>query len=127
MKNILVVEDNLVLQKLIIKKISQKGLTVFAANSVKGAMEQLSENEINAVWLDHYLLGNEDGLDLVVAMKEEGSKQDKIPIFVISNSADFDKTNAYMRLGVEKYYVKSSVSLNDIVNEIDEYLNGEEK
>ncbi len=127
MKNVLVVEDNQMFQKLIAKKLLQHELVVFSADSVGGALEKLADNKIDVVWLDHYLLGNGDGLDLVTAMKKQDCKYKSIPIFVVSNSADHDKTSAYLRLGVEKYYVKSSVSLSGIIDDIKEFLINNEK
>ena len=122
MHEILVVEDNLSLQNLIVKKLEQNNFSVAVAQSMEKALEILALKKIEVVWLDHYLLGNKNGFDLVVEMKKDGSGYKKVPIFVVANSADNEKTNAYLRMGVEKYYLKSGVSLNNIAAEINDFL-----
>jgi DNA-binding response OmpR family regulator len=122
MHSILVVEDNLGLQSLIVKKLEQHNFSVIVSQSVEKALELLASKKIEVVWLDHYLLGNKNGFDLVVDMKKDNSGYKNIPIFVVANSADNEKTNAYLRMGVEKYYLKSGVSLNNIIAEINNFL-----
>ena len=46
----------------------------------------------------------------------------KIPVFVVSNTASPDKVQSYMRLGVNKYYVKAEHRLDEIIEEIHKYL-----
>jgi len=122
-KTILVVEDEQALINAIKNKLEISGFNVVTARSVERAVDYLSNvNKIDLVWLDHYLLGKENGLDLVSLMKDVKSKWKKIPIFVVSNTATPEKVNSYLRFGVDKYYTKSDYKLEDIIKDISNVL-----
>jgi DNA-binding response OmpR family regulator len=119
---VLVVEDDKPLSTAIAKKLELSDFFVITATSVNQALEYIDGSDrIDVVWLDHYLLGNEGGLDLVTKLKSNKETK-KIPIFVVSNTATVDKVKTYMRLGVDKYYIKSNSRLEDIVNEMKNFL-----
>lgn len=120
---VLVIEDDQPLSNAIVKKLELADLSSVAVKSVNQAVEYInSSSRIDAVWLDHYLLGREDGLDLVTKLKTDKNTK-KIPIFVVSNTATIDKIRTYLRLEVDKYYIKSNSRLEDIVNEMKNFLN----
>ena len=82
-----------------------------------------SLERVDAIWLDHHLLGKEDGLDFVKKFKANGGKWNKIPVFVVSNAASPKTIQAYIKAGVSKYYVKSDHRLDEIINDITIFLN----
>lgn len=126
-KNVLVVEDERPLSDAIKSKLEKSGFGVVTARSVEQAMAYFSEAvKIDAIWLDHYLLGSESGLDFVAKIKQDDSAWKKIPIFVVSNTASADKVQSYLRLGVNKYYTKSDHKLEEIINDIRDYLGSQE-
>ncbi|MBU2229610.1 DNA-binding response regulator, partial [Patescibacteria group bacterium] len=63
--NILVLEDEIPLQNAIKNKLETSGFDVITARRVIGGIDILENegNNIDAIWLDHYLLGKEDGFD----------------------------------------------------------------
>jgi response regulator of citrate/malate metabolism len=79
------------------------------------------------IWLDHYLLGKENGLDFVSWCKNEEKQYKNIPIFVVSNTATPEKVQTYLRLGINKYYVKAEKRLEEIINEINSFLENPEE
>ena len=115
---ILVLEDEQPLLEVIKKKLELRGFSVVTARSVEQALEYLGTMpEVGAIWLDHYLLGKEDGLDFISRLKN--SKQAKhIPIFVVSNTASPEKMQSYLHLGVAKYYTKADYRLDQIIADI---------
>lgn len=116
---ILVVEDDLPLQKAIRFKLDQAGFEVYCARNMEealGALESDPQKEI--IWLDHYLFGKEDGLDFLVKIKAKGSRWNKIPVFVVSNSVNHEKLSSYLELGAEKYFTKAEHPLAEIINDI---------
>jgi CheY-like chemotaxis protein len=122
-KTILVVEDEKPLLEVIKTKLEKEGFSVVTARSVEQALGYLEDiGSINAVWLDHYLLGKEDGLDFVAKCKQPDSWCKDIPIFVVSNTASADKVHSYLKFGVTKYYVKAEKKLDEIVTEINHEL-----
>ena len=117
-KTILVVEDEFPLLDAVTETIEKKGYAVYSARSAKEVFDCLEElPSVSGVWLDHYILGKENGLDVVARMKEE-DKWKGIPVFVVSNTATDDKISSYIQLGVEKFYVKSQVKIHDVVDEL---------
>ena len=121
-KNILVVEDEKPLLKAIQTKLELSGFAVVTARTAEQAFGLLEDIEkIDIIWLDHYLLGKESGLDLVVKIKAN-EKYKNVPIFIVSNTASEDKVRNYISLGVNKYYVKANHRLDDIINDIDDCL-----
>lgn len=126
-KTILVVEDEQPLLKAIKIKLENSGLEVVTARTVNQALSYLEELEkVDCIWLDHYLLGKEDGLDLLLELKSEKSKWKHLPIFVVSNTASADKVKAYIEFGVEKYFVKSNYRLDQIIEYMKEYFTNAE-
>jgi len=117
-KKILVVEDEVVLQKAICKKLNCEGLESVCVRSVEDAETAMKEHEkISAVWLDHYLLGKETGYDFVRKLKQS-SKWKDLPIFVVSNTASPEKIEGYMELGVNNYFSKADNRLENIIASI---------
>ena len=118
-KVILVVEDERALAEAIKAKLTKTGFDVVTARAVTQALQYLIEGvAIDAIWLDHYLLGKENGLDLIAKVKEDGSKWKSVPIFVVSNTVSPDKVQAYLHLGATKYYTKSNFRLDEIIGDI---------
>ena len=118
-KTILIVEDEKPLMDAIKKKLDICGFYTVTARDVKQALNYLQDlDRVDLIWLDHYLLGAENGLDLVVEIKKDDSKWKRIPIFVVSNTASPDKVQSYLHLGVDKYFTKSDYRLDDIIKDI---------
>lgn len=127
-QTVLVVEDEQPLARAIRTKLEQAGFAVVAARSVAQAKEYLEEiDTIRAIWLDHYLLGDESGLDFVTRLKEEGGMHRTVPIFLVSNTASSDKVQSYLRFGVSKYYTKADYRLDDILEDIKNFLRDGER
>ena len=120
---ILVIEDEQPLANIISDKLSQRGFEVVTARTVQQAINYLKDiSNIKLIWLDHYLIGDKNGLNLVAELKHEKSEWRQIPIFLVSNSSGLEKQEAYMTLGVDKYYVKSNYALSDIIEDVEKYL-----
>ncbi len=127
-KKILIVEDERPLLDAIRLKLESDGFSVLTARSVEQAKNHLLDvDDIDAIWLDHYLLGKESGLDFVVWCKEDQEKYKKVPIFVVSNTATSEKVQTYLRLGVNRYYVKAEKRLDEIIGEIKSFLENPEE
>ena len=103
--------------------LEESGLGIIASKSIKEALNYLEDLEkIDAIWLDHNLLGKENGIDFVKKLKANGGMWKKIPIFVISNTENSKTIKTYVNLGVSKYYIKSNHKLDEIIKDINESL-----
>lgn len=139
-KMVLVIEDERPLLAIIQEKLEKEGMRVLTSRSVSQAFSpdiernaagrismssvELALNHledlgnIDAIWLDHNLLGSENGLDFVVKLKANGGHWKKIPIFVVSNTADPALVKKYAKIKVLNYYIKAEHTLESIVSDI---------
>jgi DNA-binding response OmpR family regulator len=114
----LVVEDDLSLAQAINKKLQLSGFTTVSARSVDDALKLMQDQQsIGVIWLDHYLLGDKDGLAFATAVKAEDDWR-QIPIYIVSNTASTDKVASYHDLGINHYYVKADHRLDEIIADI---------
>ena len=119
---ILILEDEIPLQQAIQKKIEKEGFSSVTARSVKQAIDYLEEVKgIGLIWVDHYLLGKETGLDFVALVKRT-PRWKNIPIMIVSNTASPNKVKNYLSLGVDKYYIKSNFRIDQLIAEIRKIL-----
>lgn len=126
-KVVLVVEDERPLAEAIRAKLETEGFEVATSRTVEQALNYLQElAQVDVIWLDHYLLGKEDGLDFVAKLKSVGGDWSHIPVFVVSNTAGTEKIQSYIKFGIEKYYVKAEHKLEEIINDIKSVLKKEE-
>lgn len=122
-KTILVLEDELPLMKAIRIKLESAGFDVVTSRSVQQALNTMEDVEkIDAVWTDHYLLGNDTGLDFVSKMKSDPRWKD-IPVFVVSVTASPHNVESYSSLGVKKFYTKHEYRIDDIIADMNSKLN----
>ena len=139
-RTILVIEDERPLLEVVNAKLEKSGFGVIAARSVdqvfnanleknalgiissqtiQQALEYLGDlEEVDAIWLDHNLLGKEDGLDFVKKFKANGGRWKNVPIFVVSNTGNPKTIQSYVNLGISKYYIKSNFKLDQIIKDI---------
>lgn len=104
--------------------LEKKGLGIIAVDNIKQALDYLEDLEkIDAIWLDHNLIGKENGIDFVKKFKANGGHWKNIPIFVISNTENSETIKSYVNLGISKYYVKSNHRLDEIIKDINTSLN----
>jgi len=148
-KTILVIEDERPLLEAINAKLEKNGFSVLSSRSVEEAfggklvkddlgvvtvhniyqafMYLETLEQVNAIWLDHHLLGEEDGLYFVKKIKANGGRSKSIPIFVVSNAASPKTVKSYIKAGVSKYYIKSDHRLDEIIEDIKSFLDHPKK
>jgi len=115
---VLVLEDELSLLHAIEVKLKKSGLEVLSARTVKDGLKKLKEfGMVDAVWLDHYLLGQEDGIDFMTELRKDKDYLD-VPVFMVSNTASANKMRTYFMMGITKYYTKAEHRLDEIIADI---------
>jgi len=60
-------------------------------------------------------------LDFINELKAKGL-MDKIPIFVVSNTASHEKIEKYQALGISHYFTKANHNLKEIIKELEKVL-----
>ena len=118
-RTILLIEDERPLANVIEAKLVLAGFDVVTARTIDQGLGYMEDIEaIEAVWLDHYLLGEKTGLDFIATLKAPGSKWAETPIFIVSNTASDANVRSYLHLGVTKYFVKAEHRLDEIAKDI---------
>jgi len=121
----LVIEDDLSLAKAINKKLQLNGFETLTARSVDDALKLMEgAHPIGVIWLDHYLIGDKDGIAFAATIKAHDGWQ-HIPIYVVSNTASNDKVMSYNKLGINHFYVKADHRLDEIIADIKAQINPE--
>lgn len=112
---VLVVEDEPLLLEAIGDKLQKVGIEAILCPSGDKALEHMNSDVDlpDAIWLDYYLK-DMNGLAFMEAVKQNSNWQD-IPVIVVSNSANSQKVNTMLALGVKKYLLKAEYRLEDIV------------
>jgi DNA-binding response OmpR family regulator len=115
-KKLLWVEDDKLIGTILGKKLTSSGFDLFHALNGEQAINYLKNNKPDLVAVD-LLLPGMSGFDILAAIKAD-STLEKVPKMVLSNlskTADIDKAKS---LGANKFLVKASTSLDQIVAEI---------
>jgi CheY-like chemotaxis protein len=121
-KTILVLEDEIPLLYAVMEKLQVDGYSVLGVRTVKEALAFIQNGQaVDAIWLDHYLLGEQSGLDFVNVLRQNRFLE-KTPIFVVSNTASADKIEKYQALGIKKYFTKANHNLKEIIKDIEKSL-----
>lgn len=116
-KVILIVEDERPLLKAIGAKLTHAGFDIVTATTAEWGpicWETLSI-------LDHYLPEGKNGLDFLAKIKQSDMWK-HIPVFVVTNTASSENKFSYLQLGVEKYFVKADMQLEEIIFHIIKFL-----
>ncbi|MCB9808975.1 response regulator [Candidatus Nomurabacteria bacterium] len=119
-QTILIIEDDDFLRSLAVTKLEKEGLTVdIAIDGVEG-LRKINETQPALILLD-LMLPNLDGFELMQRLQEAGTLgQYKIIIF--SNLGSEEDIRRAQQYGVEDYLVKSSFTLDELVEKIKESL-----
>ncbi|MBU1167701.1 response regulator [Patescibacteria group bacterium] len=114
-KEILIVEDEPQMLKVLDRKISSLGHSTTLAENGEVALKKIQNKEFDLILLDIILPGK-SGFDILEAMKAEGIET---PVIVISNLGSEDDVEMAIRLGAKDYFIKSNITLRELVSKID--------
>lgn len=117
-KRILIVEDDLALADILANKLKLEGYDVATAPDGQVAMDLLEHEEFSLVLLD-LTMPWFDGFHVLEDLK---AKDFKTPIIILSNQAGTEDINHAKSLGAADYLVKTSVTPEIVVKEIQKYI-----
>src|SRR5689334_18770619 len=98
-KNILLVEDDFALMDVVKLKLKHAGFAVTTSRTVEEAIEILNKHKIALIWTDHYLLGKQNGLDLIAQVRNNPEWKDT-PVVAVSQTSTDETLLKYRELGV---------------------------
>jgi DNA-binding response OmpR family regulator len=112
-EKILVVEDDLVLQKIISDKLTKENYQVVCANDGEQGLAAALQNHPDLILLD-LVMPKMDGLSMLKKLREDIWGKDA-RVIITTNLADDSKTEEGMKHGVYDYLVKTEWSLDDLI------------
>ena len=115
---IYVVEDERALLDAVTEKLLEKGFNVITSKTAEGVLLKLNElPDIDLFWLDHYLPGDLNGIELVARIRKI-KKYEITPIIIVSNVGWSGRVLSYTEVGISKYFIKANYSLDQIIEEM---------
>lgn len=120
MKKILFIEDDLAIAKSLSYKLQQAKFNVTIINNGTHALEILKKIKPHLVLLDIILPGK-DGIEILKELKSS-SKFKNIPVILLTNLSDEQRIAEAISLGSFDYLIKSSWSLEQIVEKVKDKL-----
>ncbi|HEX7724367.1 MAG TPA: response regulator [Candidatus Paceibacterota bacterium] len=115
-RKVLWVEDDKLIGTILSKKLTTSGFGLMHAKNGEEALEMLKTAIPDAIVLDLVLPGM-GGFDILQQIKKDGALS-KVPVMILSNLSRQSDIERAKSLGAQKFLVKASVSLDEIVKEV---------
>lgn len=121
-KTIMWVEDDQFLSDLISRKLSAQGSRLLYARTGEDGLKLLEKETPDVIILD-LLLPGISGFDVLQKIKTE-EKTKKIPVVILSNYSQNNEIDRAKELGADRFLVKASIVLDDLVRELNALVGG---
>lgn len=118
LKKVLVAEDEKPMSKALELKLSKAGFDVRAAYDGEEALNYLEKESFDLVLLD-LVMPKADGFKVLEGISQKGIK---VKVIIASNLSQIEDLKRAQALGAYDYFVKSDVSINEIVKNVKEAL-----
>jgi DNA-binding response OmpR family regulator len=119
-KTILIVEDELSMQRALKNKLEQETFKVMTAADGTQALEAMRSVTPDLVLLD-LIMPKLDGISVLREMKKDEALRN-IPVIILTNLSTGDKVAEAMQLGTFDFLVKANYSLEDVLRKVKERL-----
>jgi len=119
-KNILIIEDEEFLCKLLTIKLEQSGFEVKTSFDGESGLKAIETNKPDVILLD-LLLPGMDGFEVAKQLKNDPKTSD-IPIIVVSNLGEPSDIAKAEKLGVVEYLVKADYTPDQIVKRVLQHI-----
>jgi DNA-binding response OmpR family regulator len=120
MKKLLIVEDDLVLQKTLREFLEAEGFAVVCASDGETGLNMVSSEKPDLVLLD-IVLPKKDGYEVLAAVKANEETK-KTPIILLTNLGSASDVEKALELGATTYLVKADYKLEEITAKVKEAL-----
>ena len=117
---VLIVEDDVMLNKIYQTKLGIVGYKVFAAYDGEEGIKKMEEAAPNIVLLD-LMLPKKNGFEVLEIVKQN-IKLNHIPVIILSNLGQGDDIERGKALGADDFLVKSNVKLEMVLEKIEQVL-----
>ena len=115
-KTILFIEDESVLQKTLGKVLRHEGYEVIPALDGETGFNLAKDQKPDLILLD-LILPKVHGFEVLRRLKKDPEVK-KIPVIILTNLESMDDINKALELGATTYLVKTSYSLDEVVEKV---------
>lgn len=122
MNHVLIVEDEEFLVRAVRDNLESEGFTVSVAMDGEAALDEVRKKKPALILLD-LLLPKKNGFDVLAEIKANPEWQ-LIPIIVLSNLGEDSEIKRALDLGANDYFVKSQHPIQEVMEKVQEYLQG---
>lgn len=112
-KKILVLEDEASLSRALCIKFKNEGFEATPTDNGESAIQEIDTRKFDLIILD-LVTPRVDGFGVLKHLRE---KDKHVPVFVVSNLSQKEDIDRVLELGANKYFIKSNVSLTEILEE----------
>ena len=117
---ILLIEDDSLLIKMYKAKFIAEGFEVIVAEEGESGLKMALENPVNFVILD-VMMPKLSGLEVLEKLRQD-PKGKIIPVVVLSNLDQEEKSKKALQLGAKEFLVKANFTPSQIVEKVRKYL-----
>lgn len=117
---ILLIEDDSLLLKMYKTKLEKEGFQVLAAEDGQKGLKMALEEKVDFILLD-IMMPKISGLDLLTKLRQN-PKGKNIPVIVLSNLAQPEKSKKALDLGAKEFLVKANFTPSQVVAKVKQYL-----
>jgi len=122
MNNILIVEDEDFLIRVLEDNLAAEGYAVDVAKNGEQAVGKMRKCKPNLILLD-ILMPKCDGFYVLSEIKKD-PKRKSIPVIVLSNLGEEAAINRAMKMGADDYFIKSQHKIEEVIKRIGNYFKG---
>ncbi len=119
-KRIIIIEDEIALQKSLSEFLSLEGFEVISALDGEVGFQLIQKNLPDLILLD-IILPKKDGYEVIDEIKND-PKTKNIPIILLTNLSGDENVEKAFSKGITTYLVKSDQKLEDVLEKINELL-----
>jgi len=126
MKKILIVDDDKIFRKVLKDGLLAHGKEEYKVEIAADGKEGIAfmrDDKPDLVVLD-MLMPNMDGVTTLIKMKKDESLKD-IPVLISTQVSDVEQMSKAVELGVKGYIIKSELSLDNIIMQVEDALKKE--
>ena len=121
MKKLLIAEDDFFIRDIYSKVFSMSGYDVQVAVDGMDALEKIKAQQFDMILLD-IMMPRMTGIDVLKNVRSLNTPTKNTPIFIITNLGQQNVIEDAFKLGMDGYILKSQVSPQQIVDEINNYF-----
>ncbi len=122
MPKVLLVEDDPFLSSLLKNRLKKEQLEVILAKDGEEALNLLKTSQPDLILLD-IILPKKSGFEVMVEIRNDPQMQSReLPIIIISNLGQPEDISKGQELGAIEYFVKAKTSIDELIQNIKNFL-----